>query len=546
MDITYLTQWWNQLKRSHYIVKKEQLSEDAFIVCLFMASLFVVYLGYKLLRFLNPAKKLKRVGLTVLDKAFGISGKVEKGLMEIRKEVHKVKTVPLEVTYSSVPKLSDQEIIERLEKIKAVDRKKELEAKQGGNYYFSNKEDNREFVSKLAANFFYTNPMHFDSSPGSQLIENELIRFMLELANAPKGAVGTTTTGGTESILLAMLAYRELGLKKGINDPEILVPDSAHVAFLKAAFLFKIKVNLIKVSEETGAYEVKQFLNAITRNTVAVICSAGTYAHGVIDPISEINKALQNTDIWIHVDSCLGGFLSTGSMLKGDGRLPVVDFRLSRVGSISMDPHKYGESPKGCSVIMFRTDELKKCSLFYYLDWNGGIYATPSIPGSRTAAAYVGAWVSMARLGKEGLVRNYDMIIKTLDSVVAMVEEFPELRVIGDPKICVVSFTARKDSGVSIFDIQETIKKDGWDLSVTQKPYAIHITITKNNMENLLNNFRPSLKKAIEYAKSKPNCGKDSFYNVFYGSLLKLPDNDMIENAIKTLIVEVNRLNFED
>lgn len=546
MDITHLAHWWNLLKNSSYFVKKEQLSEDAFVACVLFASLFVLYLGYRLLCFVSPVKKLKRVGLNVLDKAFGISGKVEKGLNEIKKEVHKAKHVPFDVTYSSVPKLSDQEIIDRLEKIKTVDRQKESEAKQGGNYYFSNKEDNREFVSKLASNFFYTNPMHFDSCPGSQLIENELIRFMLDLTNAPKGAVGTTTSGGTESILLAMLAYREYGLKKGISDPEVLIPESAHVAFMKAAHLFKIKVNLIKVSEETGEFDLKTFLGAINRSTVAVVCSAGTYAHGVIDPIGEVSKALKNTDIWIHVDSCLGGYLSTGSMLKGDGRIPVVDFRHDKVGSVSMDPHKYGESPKGCSVIMFRNEELKKYSLFYYMNWNGGIYATPSLPGSRAAAANIGAWISMARLGKEGLVHNYEKIVKTLDSVVAIIEEFPELKVVGNPKICVVTFTTKKDSGVSIFDIQEAIKKDGWDLSVTQKPYAIHITITKNNMENLLSNFKPSLKKAIEYARSKPNCGKDSFYNVFYGSLLKLPDNDMIENAIKTLIVEVNRLNFDD
>ena len=546
MDITHLAQWWKAFKQSNMVLKKEQINDDAFLACVLMATMFVLYVGYRILCFVNPIKKLKRVGLSVLDKAFGISGKVEKGLIDIKKEVHTTKVVPLDVIYSSLPKLHDQEIVERLEKIKVIDRKKELEAKQGGNYYFSNKEDNREFVSKLAANFFYTNPMHFDSCPGSQLIENELIRFMLDLANAPKGAVGTATTGGTESILLAMLAYREYGIKKGLSDPEVLIPESAHIAFMKAAFLLKIKIRIVKVSEETGEFDLKTYLSAINSNTVAVVCSTGTYAHGVIDPVSEVAEALKNTDIWIHVDSCLGGYLSAGSMLKADGRIPATDFRVSKVGSISMDPHKYGESPKGCSVLMFRNEELKKYSLFYYMNWNGGIYATPSLPGSRTAASNVGAWISMVRLGKEGLIRNYEKIVKTLDQVVPMIEQFPELKIVGKPKICVVTFTTKKDSGISIFDIQEAIKKDGWDLSVTQKPYAIHITITKNNMDNLISNFQSSLKKAIEYARSKPNCGKDSVYNVFYGSLLKLPDNDMIENAIKTLIVEVNRLNLDD
>jgi sphinganine-1-phosphate aldolase len=526
--------------------KKTEVSDDTFSVMVIISSIFLMYVAYRVLRFLELHRRFKRLGLDVLNKVFSISEKMEKGLNDIKKEVHKAKEVSITPIYDSIPHLSDTEIISRLEKIKAVDQIKEKIGRAGGNYYFSAKEDNRAFISKQASDFFYTNPMHFDSCPGSQLIENELIRFLLELNNAPKGAVGTATSGGTESILLAMLAYREFGLKKGIKDPEIILPESAHAAFLKAAFLFKIKIQMVPVNEETGAFDLRTFLNKINGNTVAVVCSGSTYAHGVIDPVEEVSKALEGKDIWIHVDSCLGGYLTTGSSLKGDGRLPMIDFRNKKVGSISIDPHKYGESPKGCSTILFRNEDLKKASLFFYMQWNGGIYATPSLPGSRSSAPAVGAWISLVRMGKEGLIKNYEAITRTVDIVVKILEEFSEFKIIGKPKSCVVTFKISQTSNLSIFDIQEALKKDEWDLSVMQKPHAIHITVTKNNMENLAKNFSASLKKAIEYAKSKPNCGKDSIYNVFYGSLLKLPDNDMIENAIKTLMVEINRLKIDD
>lgn len=537
---------WEQIKASGFIPKKSNVTDDAFLICLFLSSLCVIYLVYRIVLALNIARRGKRLGLDILNLTFGIKGKMAQGINQLKKDVHKAKLISIYPLFSSVPKLTDSEIVERLEKVRSFDRVKEESGKQGANYFHSSNENTKDFISNLSKDFFYTNPMHFDSCPGSQLIENELIRFMLELNNAPKGAVATTTTGGTESLLLSMLTYREYGYKKGITEPEIVMPESAHAAFMKGAFLFKIKVRLLTCNQDTGEVTLKQYLKAINSNTVAVVCSGSTWAHGAIDPVEEVSKALENTDIWIHVDNCLGGYISTASALKGDNRIPVIDFRNSRVGTISIDPHKYGESPKGCSLILFRNETLKKHSLFYYLDWNGGIYATPSLPGSRTAAAYVGAWISMVRLGKQGLISNYEDLIVTLDKVVEELKAFPEIKVIGKPKSCVVTFTVTKESKLSIFDIHEALKQDGWDLPMMQRPFAIHITITRHNMHNLRTKFKSSIKQAIEYAHSKPDCSKDSFYRAIYCSLLKVPDGDMVEDAIKTLLVEINKLSIDD
>ena len=546
MAIEGLQVAWEEIKSSRLIPKKEHMSEDAFLICLILSSLGVIYLAYRMLLGLKIARRAKRLGLDVLNLALGIRGKMAQGIVQLKKDVHKAKLISISPVFSSLPKLTDAEIIERLEKVRSFDRIKEDTGKQGANYFHSRTEGTKDFVSNLSKDFFYTNPMHFDSCPGSQLIENELIRFMLELNNAPKGSVGTTTTGGTESLLLAMLTYREYGYKQGIAEPEVIMPESAHAAFLKAAFLFKIKIRLLPCNQDTGEVTVKQYLKAINSSTVAVVCSGSTWAHGAIDPVEELSQALQNTDIWIHVDNCLGGYMSTASALKGDNRIPVIDFRNSRVGTISVDPHKYGESPKGCSLILFRNDTLKKHSLFHYMNWNGGIYATPSLPGSRSAAAYVGAWVSIVRLGKEGLIANYDDLVATMDQVVEDLKSCPEIKVIGTPKSCVVTFTVTQQSKLTIFDIHEALKKDGWDLPMMQKPFAIHITVTRHNMHNLRTKFRNSMKQAIEYARSRPDCSNGSFNRAIYCSLLKVPDGDMVEDAIKTLLVEINKLSIDD
>lgn len=485
--------------------------------------------------------KLKRCGVFLLNLLLCIPARLKAGMVKLRRNVHDSKRTSISPVYKELPHLTDEQIKARLEEVLRLDTKREKIGKEGGNFYFPLNEDHKDFVQSLASKFLYTNIMHFDSCCGTLLVENELINFFAPLLHAPSTYVGTCTTGGSESILLSMLAYREYGLKKGIARPEVACFESIHVAFFKAAFYFNIPMRVVKVNPDTGEGDVDELMDVVNENTVAILLSGGSYAHGTVDPVGAVNARIKDTDIWIHVDSCLGGFMSVCSSLKGDHRIPAVDFRNSRVGTISIDPHKYGESPKGCSVLLFRNEELKKGGIFVKRDWNGGVYATPGLPGSRGSAPFVGAWISLVRQGKDGLLQTYDRLVEARDKLVADLKSIPELQVIGKCISGVVSFGTRKNSGISIYDLNEEIKAYGWHFSLMQQPYVAHITVSRNNMSQLPQ-LKDDLVKCIAAIRKKPNTGKESMYAQLYGSLVKLPDTQMIDDALRTAIVEINRL----
>ena len=519
------------------IENKEHLLVFLFSILLIISLKFL----FNCLAGLEIKAFFRRVYLKTIDKLFNIEAQVQTGMTLMRKEVHKAKLTSIVPVYDSLPHLTEAQIRDRIAQVQEIDSVRPNQAKEGGNYYYDAKSNHKDFVSSLAANFLYTNIIHFDACTGSQLLENELINFFAVLLNAPTSFVGNTTFGGTESICLSMLAYRELGYSKGIKNPEILMFESAHIAFRKAAFYFKIAFKLVKVSHDTGLGNVEELLSEINANTVVIILTNGTYAHGVIDQIQEVSDRIMDTDIHIHVDSCLGGFMSCCSAMRQDNKIPVVDFRVSKVSTISIDPHKYGEAPKGCSILLFRNEELKKHSIFINIDWNGGLYATPSMPGSKGCAPFVGAWISMVKNGKEGLLASYDIISECRDSLVKDLRSIPEIKIIGDPNSCVVSFTTRPKSGISLFDLLEFLADAKWHLSMMQRPICLHVTITKNNVESL-RTLKKDIMAAIEKTRKHPNKGKGSMYSVLYGSLIKLPDGAMIEDTLKTSVVEINRL----
>jgi len=519
------------------IKNKDQVLVLLFSVILILLSKFL----FDFYRQLEIKAFFKHIGILLINRALNIDEKVRKGIADMRKEVHKAKATSIQPVYDSLPTLTEAQIRERIRQVQEIDSVREKIAKEGGNYYYDVKDTHKDFVCSIASQFLYTNIMHFDACKGSQLLENELINFFGELLNAPSTFVGNSTFGGTESILLSMLAYRELGYKRGIKDPEIVMFESGHVAFCKAAFYFKIKVTRVRVSEETGLGSVDELLAHTNENTVVIVLSGGTYAHGAVDQVQEVSDRIMDTDILIHVDSCLGGFMSSCSALRKDGKIPPIDFRVAKVSTISIDPHKYGESPKGSSIVLFRNEELKKMSIFIYKDWTGGLYATPGIPGSRGCAPLVGAWVSLVKNGKQGILSTYDLICKTRESLLRDLRSIPEIRVIGNPISCVVSFTTHKRSGISLFDLHDFLTDAKWHLSMMQKPYCLHITITKNNVETL-RTLKDELVSIIQKCRSNPNKGKNSVYSVLYGSLVKLPDESMIEDTLKTSVVEINRL----
>lgn len=526
----------SKLKLSEIQHKDHALLLSLALIVALVAVMAIQYLSRKNLR-----AKASNLGLFLLDKAFRITEQLNKELPKMKKEIHKMKETDIKPVYEKITKLTDDQIEARLKQVIAVDRKRENTGKESGNYYFSKKENHREFVSEWAKHFLYTNIMHFDACKGSVLIENELISFFKHLLHAPKEGVGLTTIGGTESIFLSMLTMREYGLKKGIEDPEVVAFESAHAAFQKSAFYLKLKLVLVKIDPRTGHGNADDLLDAINENTVGVVVSGGSYANGLLDPVQEVAEGIRGRGLLMHVDSCLGGFMTCMSKIKGDNLCPSVDFTVPEVTSISIDPHKYGEGPKGCSILMYRREELKLLSAYSYPYWNGGFYFSQSFPGSRGCAPFVGAWISLVRYGIEGLLKTYDTIKKARDIVLRDVSSIPELEIVGNPVLCVVSFCVKKNQRFTVFALHEALGKSGWALSVNQSPFSIHISITKHNAE-ALPTLKDDLIEAIQLCKQQKDIGKNNGYGSMYGGLMKIPDGRMAMDVVKMGFIESNKL----
>lgn len=249
-----------------------------------------------------------------------------------------------------------EDIEEILKVAKVLDSKKKETQKVGSNYY-SKDGANKDFILEQAKKFMYTNIFHFDSEKGSMMIEAELSSWFLNLFGGQKDSCASITSGGTESIFLTLFAYREYGRKlRNITHPEIILNETAHPAFHKAAYYLDIKLRLLKINESTGLTPLSQYTSKINSNTIAIVMTGISYPHGLVDPIVELNDYLlrKNSKVWIAVDSCLGGYFTSVSKYLQDGNYPVIDFTLEKVGTITCDPHKYGLAPKGVSVAMFR------------------------------------------------------------------------------------------------------------------------------------------------------------------------------------------------
>lgn len=219
--------------------------------------------------------------------------------------------------------------------------------------------------------------------------------------NGDKNVCGILTSGGTESNLLAMLAYREHGLKRGVTKPNVVMSNSAHASFNKAGFYFNIEIRCIPLGKDMRM-DFNRYKKAIDSNTIALICSGPDFPYGTFDPVPKVAALAQKYGIGCHVDCCLGSFINPFVEDCGFKVPHYIDFRVPGVTSLSCDPHKYGLGPKGVSTLIFRNRDWRNYQFFADGKWNGGFYATTSIQGSRPGNVVVATWAVMAKMGYEG------------------------------------------------------------------------------------------------------------------------------------------------
>ncbi len=359
-----------------------------------------------------------------------------------------------------------------------------------------------EFMGRAFELFAHVNALQRDMCPSMTKFEGEIIAMTLDLlhADAVSGseAVGMVTSGGSGSILHAVLAYREHARQtRGVERPNFIKPETGHPAFDKACHLLGVELRRAPIDPKTTLADVDAMGTLIDDNTIAMVGSACNYGYGTIDPIAELSDLALARGVGLHVDGCLGGFiLPWGQELGYD--IPVFDFRIPGVTTISADTHKYGYGFKGTSVLAFRDKQYRNSQYFFMTDWTGGKYASPGIEGSRSGGLLAATWAAMVSMGRDGYLKYARAIFETAFKMQDIVRSHPELRIMGaNPTFC-FSFTS---DAFDIYHVNDFMRQRGWRFNGQQYPNAIHMAVTRPQTQpGLVDAFARDLADAIEYA----------------------------------------------
>ncbi|RDA91966.1 hypothetical protein CP533_1365 [Ophiocordyceps camponoti-saundersi (nom. inval.)] len=413
-------------------------------------------------------------------RAPGVRGKVQRQVDETLAKLS-TKLVPESQTrYLALPKegLAAEAVRAELDNLAALDHTRWEDGYVSGAVYHGG-DDLIRLQTDAFSRFTVANPIHPDVFPGVRKMEAEVVSMVLNMFHAPPGAAGVSTAGGTESILMACLSARQKAYaERGVTEPEMVLPDTAHTAFRKASQYFGIKMHLVACPAPDYQVDVRAVARLVNANTVLLVGSAPNFPHGIMDDVAALSKLALRKKLCLHVDCCLGSFLVPHLEKAGFETQPF-DFRLRGVTSISCDTHKYGFAPKGNSTVLYRSSALRTYQYFVCPDWSGGIYASPGLAGSRPGALIAGCWASMMTVGESGYVDACVQIVGTAKKLADAIRDGPglsgELVVVGKPLVSVVAFTARN---LNIYDIADGMSDKGWHLNALQNPPAVHVAVT--------------------------------------------------------------------
>lgn len=395
----------------------------------------------------------------------------------------------------------------------------------------SESEGHFSLINEACSMFAHTNPLHMDVFQSVARYEAEVIAMTAALLGSKDKAsggqiCGNMTSGGTESILMAVKSSRDyMRAEKGITKPEMIIPASAHSAYDKAAQYFNIKLWRVPVNNEFKA-DVKGIKRCINKNTILIVGSAPGYPHGIIDPIEELGKLAMSYGICLHVDLCLGGFVLPFARKIGYP-IPPFDFTVQGVTSISSDVHKYGLAPKGTSVVLYRNHEIRKHQFVAVTEWTGGLYVSPTVAGSRPGGLIAGAWAAMMALGEEGYLQNTRQIMEASKKIVEGTKDIPELFIVGKPDMTVVAFGSNV---VDIFEVNDIMSTKGWHLNALQRPNSVHICVTLQHVA-VVDEFLRDLRDSVKTVKENPGPINGGLAPI-YGAAGKMPDRGTVQELL--------------
>jgi sphinganine-1-phosphate aldolase len=408
-------------------------------------------------------------------------------------------------TYQELPSRGRDraELLAEMRELAATEAPKWRDGFASGAVYHGG-DEHIEFLDEVYAINSQANPLHPELWPSAVKYEAEVVAMTAAMLGGGRHGLdtvcGTVSSGGTESILLAMKTYRDQArAERAVTDPEMVVPVSAHAAFDKAAQYFGIPTVPVPLGDDWRA-DVDAARALVTDNTIVMVGSAPGSPHGVIDPIEELSDIAHSRGIGFHTDCCLGGFVLPWAEKLGYD-VPPFDFRLPGVTSISADTHKFGYAAKGTSVILYRHSDLRHYQYYRAATWMGGLYYSPTFAGSRPGAISAECWAAMVSFGADGYLAATEAVLAAAAVIRSGIESIADLHVLGDP-LWVIAFGA---DDLDIYAVSDQMSARGWSLNGLQNPAAVHICVTLRHTEpGVAERFVADLRAAVDVVRAAP------------------------------------------
>lgn len=336
--------------------------------------------------------------------------------------------------------------------------------------------------------------------PSLKQMEDEVVGMGLSLLHGDEASTGNITSGGTDSITMAVKAARDYArANRSIEGaPNLVVPFSAHPAFDKACTMMSLDLRRIPVGDDLLA-DVTAMRAAVDANTIMVVGSAPSFPYGLIDPIADLGELAVEQDLWLHVDACVGGYIAPFVRMNG-GDVPAFDFEVPGVSSMSADLHKYGYCAKGASTVLFRSDELRHHMLFDCDNWPGGRMITPTLAGTRPGGAISAAWAVMNYLGVDGYRAKHAQVTEAREAIQRGIAPLG-FEVLGDPQLGIVAFNHPE---LDTYALYGQMFKQGWFTALTTQPRALHLMLSPFHA-TVTDNYLADLKAAAEVVAAGDN-----------------------------------------
>ena len=402
-------------------------------------------------------------------------------------------------------------------------------------YYLD--EDHSAFIKESYSRFACENGLNPTAFKSLKKFETEVISATADILHGTEDVCGVVTSGGTESCLMAVKTYRDMARdKRRVRRPEMIIAESAHVAWFKASEYFGVKIRLVPLLDDFSP-DLKKLKRMINRNTVMILGSAPEYPHGTIDPIAAMGEIAQQRNIPLHVDACVGGFILPFMEMNGE-ELPLWDYRVPGVTSISADIHKYGYAAKGASTITYRNLDYLRYQMFVYQDWPGGVFASSALLGTRPGGAYAAAWGVLQYFGKSGYRALARETLAAVNRMKAGVVAIADLEIMGNPQGPLFAFKSTNPD-LNIFAVGDQMDAMGWQVNRNQFPSGLHAMVTAQHLK-VVDAYLADLKTAVETVKANPQLAGQGGAAT-YGMLAHIPLRGMVKKKVLEMYSEQYR-----